>query len=505
MGRVRLAARNILFGYVGQITTSLLSFVLRTIFIHYLSRELLGINSLYTSILSILSMAELGIGTALNYALYRPVAEHDTEKIKSYMQMYRRAYWTIGLVVAGIGLAISPFLRYLVNKPGAITVTQMTIYYFIFLFNTVISYFVAYKYSLCNAEQKNYIQTNIQTVTKLVSTMAQIIVIVATQNFLLYLLTDAFVQVAQKFFVNWYLNRLYPYLCDKKIKPLSKEESGEIWTKTKALILHRVGDTARLQTDSLIISSMIEVAVSGMVDNYTMVINTVSNFINVIFSNLISGFGNMIATESEERQYGMFRVYRFCAVWIYGLVGVGFYVLLTPLIRIWIGESWVLPSLAVNLLILDLFFKGDRVVLSNFKTAAGVFEPDKYLALIQGVVNLILSIWLVKPMGLAGIYVGTVISGLIANITKPIIIYRVCFHRGAKGYFIDGIRHYAFVGAVAAICKLISRPVIHNLNILTFVIMFLIIIVIYNGVFVLLYHRTEEFAYMKGILHRRRS
>ena len=157
MGRVRLAEKNIAFGYIGQVATSLMSFVLRTIFIRNLSESLLGINSTYSNVLSILSMAELGIGTALNFALYKPVAENDTEKIKSYMQMYRICYRVIACVVAAIGLVLVPFLPRLVKNPG-VSVFQLDLFYLIFLFNTVSSYFVAYKYSLCNAQQKNYIQ-----------------------------------------------------------------------------------------------------------------------------------------------------------------------------------------------------------------------------------------------------------------------------------------------------------------------------------------------------------
>ena len=504
MGRVTLAKRNILFGYVGQLATALMSFVLRTIFIRNLSEQLLGINSLYTNILSILSMAELGIGTALNYSLYRPVAEHDTEKIKSYMQMYRKAYGVIAMVVAGIGLSIAPFLKYLVKKPGAITVRQMTLYYFIFLFNTVSTYFVAYKYSLCNAEQKNYIQTNINTVTKLIVTGLQIAAVVLTKNFLLYLVTDAAVQLVQKSFVSFYLNRLYPYLRDRNIRPLTKQESGEVWTKTKALVLHKVGDVARLQTDSLLISSFIAVAVSGYVDNYNMVINAVSNFVNIIFNSVISGFGNLIATESREYQYRMFRVYRFFASWVYGFAVTGFFILLTPLIRLWLGDSWVLPFSAVSLILVDLYFKGDRIVLSNFKTAAGVFEQDKYLALIQGAVNLVLSIVLVRRIGLAGIYVGTVVSGLIANVTKPIIIYRVCFDRKADGYFTDTAKYTAATAAVIAALYGISRPLLSHLSIATFVLTGAVITVVFNGVFFALFGRSSECRYLVDLIRNRK-
>ena len=185
--------------------------------------------------------------------------------------------------------------------------------------------------NLVNAEQKNYIQTNVLTITKLVTTVLQIIILLVSSNFLFYLLTAAFVELVQKIYVSHYLNKLYPYLKDKNVIPLGKEERDEIVYKTKALVCHKVGDVARLQNDSIIISSFIQVSLVGIVDNYTMVINSISNFVNIIFNSVISSFGNLIA-----------------------------------------------------LILIDYYFKGDRIVLSNFKTAAGVFEQEKYLALIQG-------------------------------------------------------------------------------------------------------------------------
>ncbi len=507
MSRVKSATRNIAFGYVGQVATALMSFVLRTVFIMHLSEQLLGINSTYTNVLSILNMAELGIGTALNFSLYGPVARGEKEKIKSYMQLYRKAYLVIAAVVAGLGLAISPFLRFLVKKPGDVTLRDLTLFYFIFLFNTVSSYFVAYKYSLINAEQKNYVQTNINTITKVITVLIQIFVVVFTENFYIFLLTDAAVQLIQKIFVSRLLDRMYPYLKEKDIKPLSKEESSEVWKKTKALVFHKVGDVARLQTDALIISSFIEVAAAGYVDNYNLVINSVSNFVNIIFNSVISSFGNLIATEGEEKQFKMFRVYRFFASWIYGFSCVGFMVLLTPLISLIWGQKWVLATAPVFLILTDYYFKGDRIVLSNYKTAAGVFEPDKYLAIIQGVVNLVLSITLVQtPLGLAGIYIGTVVSGLIANITKPIIIYGTCFGKKAYGYFADSFKYLASMVFVLLTCLLIGRYVLAELNFVTFFIMVVIITVVFNGVYLLLYGRSEEFKYVyskvKEKLHR---
>ena len=300
MGRVQAAVKNIAFGQAGNLITQILNFVLRTLFIRHLGDTLNGVNGLYTNVLSVLSMAELGIGTALNYSLYKPVARKDIEKIKSYMLLYKQAYRVIGIVVAVIGIACAPFLPYIVKASEGIPVRDLTLYYLIFLFNTVSTYFVSYKYSLINAEQKNYIQTNIITVTKMITVVLQMAVILATGSFYAYLLTAAGVELLQKIFVSRYLDRRYPYLKDRDVRKLSGEETAEIVTKTKALVFHKVGDVARLQTDSMIITGFISAAVSSFVDNYNMVLNSVANVVNIIFNSVLSSFGNLFATEQAE-------------------------------------------------------------------------------------------------------------------------------------------------------------------------------------------------------------
>ena len=503
MGRIQYAVKNIAFGYIGNITSIILGFVLRTVFIMKLDETLLGVNGLYTGILTMLSLAELGIGTALNYSLYAPVAKGDIEKIKSYMLFYKKAYLAIAGVVTAIGIILIPFLKYFIKNPGDYGIRELTVYYLIFLFNTVSTYFVAYKYSLVNAQQKNYIQTNALTLTKLATTVSQIIVLLATANFLFYLLTAAVVELIQKIYVNHYLNRLYPYLKEKNTKPLKKEETQVIKDKTRALVYHKVGDVARLQTDSIIISSLIQVSLVGVVDNYTMVINSISGFVNIIFNSVISSFGNLIATESEEKQYEMFNVYRFAANWVYGLSAIGFYVLLTPLVYLWLGEEWLLGNIVVALILVDYYFKGDRIVLSNFKTAAGVFEEDKYLALIQGVVNLVISIVLVQFMGLAGIYVGTIVSGLIANVTKPFIIYRVCFKKGAGEYFLDTARKLLVLAVTLAIVLFVSKFLLQQITMLSFALTGVMIILVYNVLFLLCFGRTKELRYLLDLVKKR--
>ena len=500
MGRVQSAAKNIVFGQIGNFITQLLGFILRTVFIAHLGDTLNGINDLYTSILSVLSMAELGIGTALNYSLYKPVATGDIGKVKSYMQLYKKAYRAIGIVIGVIGLAISPFLPYLVKQPEGVSVRDLTLYYFIFLFNTVSSYFVAYKYSLVNAEQKNYIQTNVITITKMITVTLQIVVILTTGSFYAYLLTAAAVELLQKIFVSNYLNRRYPYLLDKDVEKLSKEETGEIVTKTKALVFHKVGDVARLQTDSMIISGFINTVLVGIVGNYNMVLNSVANVVNIIFNSVLSSFGNLIATGSKEKQYQIFQVYRFAACWIYGFAAIGFSMLLTPLIYLWLGSERTLAYGVVMCILIDFYFKGDRIVLSNFKTAAGVFEQDKYLALIQGVVNLIISIVLVQKIGLIGVYIGTIVSGLIANITKPVIIYKVILNQPVKRYFLDSVKYLLVMIAVYGLLSVIREVIMQEVTMLSFAVMFVIICAVFNGIFFGLFGRSEELGYLLGIV-----
>ena len=238
----------------------------------------------------------------------------------------------------------------------------------------------------------------------------------------------------------------------------------------------------------------------SFVGHYNYVVSSVSNFVNIIFNSVLSSFGNLIATEKKEKQYKMFRVYRFAACWIYGFSAIGFYLMLTPLITLWLGENHILPDIVIGCIMIDYYFKGERIVLSNFKTAAGVFEQDKYLALIQGAVNLVISIVLVQKIGLTGIYIGTIVSGMIANITKPFIIYKVCFGKGAWDYFKESVKYVSVNLVALVLLLLVKRAVMTSVSVLMFIAMVALITVGYNGLFLLVFGRCEEFRYVWGLV-----
>lgn len=498
MGRIQKAEKNIAFGYINNVIVLLINFIQRTVFIYVLGRTLLGVNGVYKNVLTVLAMTELGIGTALNYSLYKPVAEHNYEKIKSYMRFYKRAYLTIAGVIAVLGIALSPFLKYILKNPGNLTVKELTLYYYLFLFNTVISYFVTYKYSLVNAEQKNYIQTNINTLTKIVTAAVQIAVLLLFRNFFLYLLAQSVVELLQKVFVTMYFNRLYPYLQEKNVEDLAEEETRVIVTKTKALICHKVGDVARSQTDNIVISSFVNVDTAAVVDNYSYIVTYIGNFVNIIFDSAIAGFGNVVATESKERQFQLFKVYRFFACWFFGFGAVGFFHLLTPFISdIWLhDQGWALSQTIVLILVMEFYLKGCRIVLLNFKIASGLFEQDRYLPLVQGAVNLIVSIVLVMKIGVTGVYVGTVVSGLLANLIRPGIIYRVCFDKKPWEYFKDGMKYMTVILVTGLLMTPVRHAVMGHTTIFSFAAMVILITLFYNLIFLTVFHRTEEFRYL---------
>lgn len=503
MSRIKNASKNIQYGYLGNLASLLLKFISRTVFIYTIGATYLGINGLYINILSVLSFAELGIGTAMNYSLYKPVADNDREKIKALMNLYKYSYRWIALIVAMIGLALIPFLDLIIKEPGNITSNEIIIYYLIFLFNTVSTYFVVYKYSLVNAEQKNYIQTNIQTITIALTTVFQIIVLIFMRSFLFYLISAAIIELIQKIFANRYLNQRYPYLLDKNTRKLSKEEKEPIKKNIKALVFHKIGDISVHQTDNILISSFINITTVGLVSNYTLIISSVTSFINIIFNSLISGFGNLIATENIDKQFELFKVYRFVGFWCYGFASIAFIILINPFIELWIGSEMLVAGIVIYLIVIDYYLKGHRIVVNNFKVAAGIFDEDKYIGFIQAIVNLVISIVMVRRIGLPGIFVGTVVQGLVSNMTKPFIVYNKVFKKSGMEYYKDSLVYLIVLIIPLLGLELIKNSILQNLTIFNFIVMTALVAIIPNLIFILFLRKRKEFKYLLELLKTR--
>lgn len=501
MSRIEYTAKNIAWGYVAKITSLFIKFFSRTVFIHTLSEAYLGVSGLFTSVLGMLSFTELGIGTAINFSLYKPIAENDREKIKSLMQFYKVAYRAIAATVMGLGLCFIPFLKYIIDDPG--NIGNIYVYYILYLIDTSFSYLVTYKYSLPNAEQKSYIMSNVNMIWSIATTAVQIIVLLCFHNFLIYLVAQVVCGIVSKGFNALYLNKKYPML-NEPAQKLSKQDMEPIKRNVIALVVHKLGDVVVNQTDNILISTFISVTVVGYLSNYNMMITSVGAFVTVIFSSAVASFGNLIASSTPDYEYKIFKVYRFVGFWLYGFCAIAFYILLTPFVTLWAGEPWIIEEAAVALICLEYYNKGHRVCLNNFKTAAGVFNQDKWVAFGQALINLAVSIVAVKKIGLPGVFVGTVISGLFSTAIKPGIVFREVLHTKAVYYYMDSIKYFCVFIVPCVICRIAKAIIIPDtVTYGNFTCLMAVVAVIPNLWFLLVFYRDDNFQYLWDIVSRK--
>ena len=433
--RTKKSLLNIGSNFFIMLSKSILAFILRTIFIKILGEDYLGVNGLLTNVLSMLSLAELGVSAAINFSLYKPLAENDNERISTLMSFYRKAYSIIGAVVFVLGIVLMFFLKYIIKDYESIQ--NLNIIYLLYLLNTVSTYFISYKETLITADQKNYKLTKINFISILVLYLLQIILLVVTRNYIVYLVTQYLVTLIQRVATNIYISKEYSYISFKSKEKLNPEDKNTIITNIKAMFLHKIGDYCINGTDNIIISSFISIGLVGIYSNYVNLITILTSFISVIYGGVTASIGNLIATENEEKRIGVFKKLNFVGFIIYGLCSVCFLNLFNPFIELWIGQKYLLSFGTVVLIVLNFYITGARVPITTMKSAAGLYKQDRYTPLLQSLINLVISIALVKPLGIAGVLLGTLISSIAIPLwQRPYIIYKYIFKKSSKEYFI---------------------------------------------------------------------
>lgn len=499
--RTDYVKKNIFYSYIGTLLTSVFSVVCRTIFVYTLGPSYLGVSGLFTNVLGVLSFTELGIGSAIVFSLYKPIAEDDREKIKSLLTLYKKAYRLIALIVTVIGIAIIPFLGYLVNTD--IPMSEIRVFYYIFLFNTVSSYFVTYKTSYVSALQKEYIVTNTTTIGMIVTNLLQIFFLLLGGEYLGYLIIAAIIGLLQKIVTVIYLNRKFPILTEKNTQPLDKETKNNIVKNVKALIIHKIGDVSVNQTDNIIISAFVSTTAVGLLSNYTTLNTLISTFTNKFFGSFTASFGNMLAQEKVEKQRKIFDVYDLLGFWIYGFVLIAFITLVQPFITLWLGDALLLDDTTVILYFVSLYLAGMTFIPYNFKIAAGRFDEDKWVAFVQAVVNLIVSVAAIKVIGMPGIFVGTIVSRMIVVVVRPHIVFKYVLQKSAMEYYFRLARRTILAFVLCWFMWKLKKIVLCDITIIRFVIMCLLTALIPNIVFLFLYGRTEAFRDIMQRIKRR--
>ena len=508
MSRIENTGKNFLFSFLASILTAITSFISRTVFVRTIGLNYLGANGLFTNILAMLSLTELGLSSAIGYSLYAPLAKNDVDTIKSLMRFYKNAYRIIALVIAALGIGLIPFLKFLIKDPGDIQ--HIPLIYVVFLYNTVISYVFSYKITLLVADQKSYVMTNMTMAINVVTVIIQTGVLLISKNYFLYLFIGAGLNTAQWAFINKRIYKLYPYLKEKDIAPLAKGEKQTIATNVKAMTFHKVGELCINQTDNLIISSIISIAAVGIYSNYHMIISIINRIAKSIFNSATASLGNLIATESYERQYEVFKRYNFLGFWVFGWTGVCLYTLLSPFIKLWLGDSFLMDDLTLTLVMIDYYLVGMRITIGNVKMAAGLYAQDQWAPIVQAFINLFVSIFAAVRIGLPGVFLGTVVSSICVPCWyRPVVVFKYAFHRPIREYFSSYFLYLGITMFNVLLIRCICRFVIDAAQLsayLTFFLKACACAILPNVVILLIFHRTEEFLYLqetiKSILKR---
>lgn len=485
---------NSTMSIITQILTVFLNFVVKTVFIKMLSDEYLGINGLFTNIITMLSLADLGIGIAIPYSLYKPLADKNNHKIKVLMNFYKKIYTIIGIVVLLIGLSLTPFLQYII-KDMPENIPNLRFIYMLFVIHSASSYFFVYKRFLIDSDQKGYITSRIIFVFSTLLSIIQILILIFTKNYILFLISSIIMVILQNIYISKKANSLYPYIKEKINDKLAKEDVDDIKKNVSSLFIYKIGTVITNGTDNIIISKFLGLIIVGFYSNYVLIVNSVTNLLNQAFNAITSSIGNLVVTTHKKRSKDVFDYLNFANFWLYALFGICLMVLINPFIKLWIGSKYVMNFSIIFLLIINFYVLGMQSVTNSFRNAYGLFWKAKYRPIIMVIINIVISIILVQFIGIEGVLLGTLISRLTTTAwLDPYIIHKYGFEESPKSYYIDYIKYLA----IFLILSLITEYIVSFISISNFIIwiiLAIVIVIVTNIILCLIFLKTKKFNY----------
>ena len=499
--RTKKSLLNLATGLAGQAIALLASLVLRVVMTRSMDTAYLGLSGLFTNILSMLSLVELGVGPAITFSLYKPLAEHDVEKTKSLMRLFRRAYCTIGMVILLVGFLFTPLYPLFIKDTSGID--HLDVIYWLYLINTGISYFYSYKVTLIIADQNQYVKNIGHYTAYLIMHVLQAVILLVTRNYVLFLICQVLCTFGENLVLSRVADNMYPFLRDKNVQPLKKEDTAPIVRNIRAMLCHNIGNMAVNSTDNLLVSRFLGLAVSGIYSNYAMIILAIKNILARAFDAVLASVGNLHAVGSAEHLRKVYDRLFFLAFWLFGLCSICLGCLLQPFIRLVFGEAFLLDGLTLLMLTISFYVSGMRTsVLNVMRAAGGLYYRDWAKPIAEAVVNLAASILLLQRFGIAGVFMGTIISSLLVGTwVEAYFVHKDMLKSGLGEY----VRQYACYLASAAVAGAIAYALtgmISGAGIVALLLRALVCFVSVNGVFALLYIRNEHLAYYCGLTLR---
>lgn len=498
--KIKNSIINIVISLVSQVLTLIIAFPVRMIFINTLGIEYLGVNGLFTNILSILSIAELGIGSAITFSLYKPIAEDNKTEISGIMNLYAKIYKIIGIVIFLLGIILIPFLGYIVGS--AKDIPNLILIYLLFLINSSISYFLSYKRSIIIAYEKSYIINMIHSIVLIIMNIGQAVVLINTKNYILYLVIQLISNFGENVIITIIANLRYKFLTSHESKKakLDIKIKREIIKNIRALVVHKLGSITVLGTDNIIISTFVGVIWVGLYSNYCLIVNAINAILNQVFNSLTASVGNLNVTADNKKRYEVFCNILFINFWVVSFSTVALYNLLNPFIGMWLGTKYIIESKIVLCIVINFYITAMRQTTLMFKSASGLFWQDRYKPLIESILNILLSIILALKLGVSGVLLGTIISSISTNVwIEPYVLYKYSFKLPLKNYF----KKYIIYTGVMIISMFITNIIVnlgHITGIIKFIYNTIICVIVPNTLYFIIFRNNAEFKFLFQVM-----
>ena len=432
--RLENSLRNTVAGIASQILSMILGLAVRTVFIRSLSAEYLGVNGLFSNILTMLSLAEMGVGAAIVFNMYKPLAEGDELQVAKLMNLYRKAYTVIGIVVAGIGLCLAPYLGVIIRDQPDIP--QLMLIYLLYLANTVSSYFFAYRRSIFTADQRERVIKECNMITITIRSIIQIVVLLIWKDFIAYLLIQIVCTFCENVFISLYADRCYPFLNKFRSEELNKSKKDEIFNNIKATFVYKLGGVVLNGTDNIIISAINGVTSVGLLSNYTLLTGSVETFLNGVNHSITGSIGNYIAIEDTDSHERLLINTTFINFILYGVVFVGSVGVLNPLVEWWAGKNYLLSTATIIVHCFNIYISGTITSVWTFRATMGLFKYGKWRPLFSAIINVVVSIWWGREFGLIGVLLGTTFTRVVTNLWyDPWIVYKYGLKKNPAGFY----------------------------------------------------------------------
>ncbi len=499
--RTIYSAKNVYAGFLYKGILILFQFIIRAVMIRTIGAVFLGLNSLFTSLLQMLSIAELGFGNAIIYSMYKPFVNNDKKKICALLNQYRKIYYAVGSVILIIGIALMPFLEYFIegDVPDGI---NLQILYLIHLANTVLGYFLfAYKTSLFTASQKDYFRFNIRSFVMSVTYLVQIVLLYTTKNYYLYAMTlpisAILINILNEIFSRKYYKE---YICQGD---LEKKEKRDIIKRSTGLFAFQLGGVVFNNADTVIISSFLGLTILAKYTNYYVVMQGLNAILLTVASGLQPSIGNCIATETIEYNVKRFKLLSKIFTWIDGLFCVCILCLIQPFMSMWMGKEYLLSETNVIWMVVYFYFWNFNFAVSIYKNAAGLWWEDKFRPLIGAVLNLSINIVLVKKIGLNGVLISSIVTALTTGAPwAAFYLFKGYLGYSMKMYLLEQGTLFVVFSSGAFLSSYLCNVFFSQYTITNFIMRIMICIVVPNVLYILAFLIKGEFKEMKDHIFR---